>query len=137
MSAKCPLCTRPSELRFPENIRREQIDSFTYASRKRPELMHYAYYECPSCRHLFAIDDVDLGELFGNYRDAGYDSILESGYAARTYARAVVARVGRPSGSLIDVGCGDGAFLRIRSHSSRVLSADRSRPDAVLEVEVC
>lgn len=112
MRPECPLCSRVSELRFPENIRREQIDAFTYASRKRPELMHYAYYECASCRHLFAIDDIDLGELFGNYRDADYDSVVESGYAARTYASAVAARVGRTSGSLLDVGCGDGAFLQ-------------------------
>lgn len=111
MTAECPLCSRPSELRFPENIRREEIGSFTYASRKRPELMHYAYFECPACRHLFAIENVDLGELFDNYRAADYDSAVESRYAAKTYARAVAARVGRTGGSLLDVGCGDGAFL--------------------------
>ncbi len=112
MTAECPICSRPSELRFQENIRREEIDAFTYASRKRPELMHYAYYECSACRHLFAIEDVELGELFGSYRDADYDSAMESAYAARTYARAVAASVRRPSGSLLDIGCGDGAFLR-------------------------
>lgn len=112
MMAACPLCERTSRLRFPESIRREEMNAFTYASRKRPELMHYAYYECTDCRHLFSIDDVDLPELFGNYRDADYDSAVEASFAARTYARAVSATIGRTSGSLLDVGCGDGAFLK-------------------------
>ncbi len=111
MMADCPLCGQNVAIRFPENIRREEIGPYTYASRKRPELMHYGYYECVDCCHLFAIDEVDAAELVDNYRNAGYDSAVESRYAARTYARVVERKVGKSSRSLLDVGCGDGAFL--------------------------
>jgi SAM-dependent methyltransferase len=111
MRADCPLCGESSRLRFPENIRREEIGPYTYASRKKPELMHYGYYECLNCKHLFAIDEVDAEELAENYRAASFDSAVESRFAARTYAKIVRRVVGVSNGSLLDVGCGDGAFL--------------------------
>jgi len=59
----CPACLSIGELKYPEKIESVLFNELTYASRKRPELMHYDLYECELCKTLFTNRNVNLSEL--------------------------------------------------------------------------
>lgn len=106
----CPLCGTEAPVAYEEKINPSLVSEYTFASRKKPELMHYEYRECQDCRLLFVSQLPDVGELLTAYHQASFDSAIESRYAAATYADAL-AGVLRPGVSVLDVGCGDGTFL--------------------------
>jgi SAM-dependent methyltransferase len=107
----CPACLTSGKLKYPEKIEDKLFNELTFASRKRPELMHYALFECDKCKSLFTNRDVNLEELLGNYENAEYDSNLEAKYAARTYVKYLKRALPGFKGSVLDIGAGDGAFL--------------------------
>lgn len=111
----CPLCaTKAQSTLFAEsNVRAEELDQFAFASRKLPEYMHGRLLECSHCDMLYSSPALDPGVLADCYRDADFDSGLESEYAARTYARLLEPiRPALPKPlSVLDIGCGDGTFL--------------------------
>ena len=107
----CPACLSTGTIKYPEKIENNLFNDLTFASRKRPELMHYALFECDNCRSLFTNRDVNLEELLGNYENAEYDSNLEAKYAARTYVKYLKIAIPGFKGSVLDIGAGDGAFL--------------------------
>lgn len=111
MIENCPACLGTGELKYSEKIDLNLFNSTTYASRKRPELMHYALFECGKCKTLFTNRDVNLDELLKNYDEAGYDSSYEAFFAAETYVSLICKYLPNFSGSVLDVGAGDGAFL--------------------------
>jgi len=100
---------------YEERFDPARLDRFAFAARKVPELMHWQLVECPVCDLLFASPAPNPGGLAAAYRDAGYDSAEEARYAAETYGellREVVPRL--PAvGGVLDVGAGNGAFLRV------------------------
>ena len=106
----CFICGHVAGVAYPEKIEESQISEFTYASRKRPELMHYEYRECLDCALLFSSNLPTTDNLLDAYHEASFDSPVESQYAARTYANELGAIL-RPGISVLDVGCGDGTFL--------------------------
>ena len=110
-SEYCPACLAIGYLKYPEKIEDNLFNDLTFASRKRPELMHYALFECQSCKTLFTNRDVNLSELLKNYENAEYDSNIEAQFAARTYVKYLVKALPRFKGSVLDIGAGDGAFL--------------------------
>ena len=111
----CPLCgTKLESSLFAEsNVRAEELDQFAFASRKLPEYMHGRLLECGNCDLLYSSPALDPSVLADCYRDANFDSGLESEYAARTYAQlleGMMLSLPRPL-SVLDIGCGDGTFL--------------------------
>jgi SAM-dependent methyltransferase len=113
LEAKCPACSSNGKLKFKEKIEDKLFNELTFASRKRPELMHYDLFECENCYSLFTKRDVDLSNLLKNYEIAEYDSNTEAKFAARTYVTTL--RKALPplfKGSVLDIGAGDGAFLK-------------------------
>ena len=106
----CPICETHAPVAYEEKIDPSLMSEYTFASRKRPELMHYEYRECQSCHLLFTSQLPDTGDLLDAYHDAAFDSATESEYAARTYARALDGTIGQGM-AVLDVGCGDGTFL--------------------------
>ena len=106
----CPICETHAPVAYEEKIDPSLMSEYTFASRKRPELMHYEYRECQSCHLLFTSQLPDARDLLSAYHDASFDSATESEYAARTYARALHGIL-RPGMNVLDVGCGDGTFL--------------------------
>jgi len=90
-----------------------RVTSSSFASRKRPELMHWTMAGCEQCDLLFATNPPDLDHLRSAYADASFDAGRESKAAAATYVRLVDRALGQDvrSHRLLDVGCGDGAFL--------------------------
>ena len=112
MARLCPACGGIGKERFATNIAEEKISPFSYSSRKRPELMHYALMECQSCRTLFVEKVPDLDELIENYVVASFDSRIESEYAAKTYGKYLNRLDLIRNRRILDIGCGDGTFLK-------------------------
>ena len=112
----CPVCGSEAATVFAEqSIDPAALDGFAFASRKRPEYMHYRLVACPVCDLIYASPAPGPETLAGAYVTAAYDSSEESRWAARTYRsllRPVLATLGMTGlGSALDIGAGDGAFL--------------------------
>jgi len=112
LARPCPACGGIGKEKFSANIEEEKISPFSYSSRKRPELMHYALMECQSCRTLFVEKVPDLDELIENYVVASFDSRIESEYAAKTYGKYLNRLDLIRNRRILDIGCGDGTFLK-------------------------
>ena len=112
MARLCPACGGIGKEKFSANIEEEKISPFSYSSRKRPELMHYALMECQTCRTLFVEKVPDLDELIENYVVASFDSRIESEYAAKTYGKYLNRLDLIRNRRILDIGCGDGTFLK-------------------------
>ena len=108
----CIVCGSVCEVAYAEKVSEESMNDFTYSSRKIPELMHYEYQECKSCQLLFTSDTPEHSELIKAYEVAAYDSAVESHLAAKTYLKKLQKMIGTRISSILDVGCGDGAFLQ-------------------------
>ena len=112
----CPICGSADESHVFADAHFDlaSLDEFAFASRKVPEYMHYRLITCPVCDLLYASPAPSLEALARAYRDAGFDSGEEARYASRTYAGylpAIIRRLPDKDGA-IDIGTGDGAFLR-------------------------
>jgi SAM-dependent methyltransferase len=110
-SQHCPACLSIGSLKYAEKIENELFNELTFASRKRPELMHYDLFECENCKTLFTNRNVNLKELLNNYENAEYDSNIEAKFAAKTYVKYLTKALPSFQGSVLDIGAGDGAFL--------------------------
>src|SRR5450759_85113 len=108
---RCMICGAEGRLAYEANIDPAMMSEFTYSSRKMPELMHYAYFECESCKLLFAADLPKREELLAEYEAAAFDATTESRFAAQAYLRALRPILDTQVNSVLDVGCGDGEFL--------------------------
>lgn len=111
----CPVCgSTDDSLVFAEsNYDEDRLNSYSFASRKMPELMHYRLVRCRSCGLLYASPAPRSDDLKAAYNDASFDSAVESADASRTYVkqlRAVLPKLPDLAGAL-DIGAGDGAFL--------------------------
>jgi hypothetical protein len=112
----CPICGSADESNVYSDAHFDmaRLDEFAFTSRKIPEYMHYRLIVCPVCDSLYASPAPSLEALARAYRDAGFDSGEEARYASRIYAGylpAIIRRFPDKDGA-IDVGTGDGAFLR-------------------------
>src|SRR5580658_10073754 len=111
----CPLCASQanSTLFAESNVRAGELDQFAFASRKLPEYMHARLLTCSTCDMLYASPALDPSVLADCYRDADFDSGVESEFAAKTYARVLCPLLPRLPQPLValDIGCGDGTFL--------------------------
>ena len=112
----CPVCGTANEDRVLHEARRvdARLGSFAFASRKPPELMHWRLLECAVCDTVYASPAPAPDAVAAAYATAEFDTPVEAGHAAATYARELdklldgrVARRGA-----LDIGTGDGALLR-------------------------
>lgn len=112
----CPVCGASDSAVFAAaNFDFDRLDDFAFASRKRPEYMHYQLNECRGCDVLFASPLPQGEQLQAAYESAAFDSAPEAAWAAQRYAaildRHVLPRLGERDGA-VDIGTGDGVFLK-------------------------
>ncbi len=112
----CPLCGSGDDSRqwFGANVDPSRLDDFSFASRKAPEGMHHRMVCCPDCDLLYATPAPEPDWLEASYRAASFDAAEASQYAAASYAGElgrITANLPR-LGKALDIGTGDGAFLR-------------------------
>jgi SAM-dependent methyltransferase len=111
----CPICgTNSNAVEFaPANFDLSRLDTFAFASRKRPEFMHYRLVECRTCDVLYANPAPSPDALVNAYAGASFNASNESEYAAKTYGNYLgryLPDMPDRNGAL-DIGTGDGAFL--------------------------
>jgi SAM-dependent methyltransferase len=123
--------TAESRVYAEANLDPAKIGAFSFASRKMPEYMHPRLLECKACDLLYASPAATPESLASAYGEAGFDGGETSAYAARTYGR-LLARFAhrlRRRDAALDVGAGDGAFLRelLRAGFRNVVGIEPSR----------
>ncbi len=110
---KCFLCGRELQLFKKENYDRQKLGDFAFASRKIPEYMHWALYECKECRILCSVCPIEKDEIFKKYGNASYDSNNEANDASHTYIHYLKKYLpGFPRGKALDIGTGNGSYLK-------------------------
>ena len=111
----CPVCHSTAAREFaPANVDLSRLDAFAYASRKRPEFMHFRLVICETCELLYSTPAPAQRAIEVAYDGAAFDAVEESRYAAATYGSflpKIVRQLPDRAGAL-DIGTGDGAFLR-------------------------
>lgn len=111
----CAACnsTDVSTVFAESNYDEKQLNAFSFASRKIPELMHYRLILCPTCNLLYASPAPKVEYLEEAYESAHYDSKQEARYAANTYSQylAKYTKFLPDLKDALDIGTGDGAFL--------------------------
>lgn len=111
----CPVCasTDDSDVFAESTIDEERLSGLSFASRKTPEYMHHRYVRCPVCALIYVSPAPPADAVMEAYQQAEFDATDESALAARTYAKLLdaVPAATRASGTLVDIGAADGAFL--------------------------
>jgi 2-polyprenyl-3-methyl-5-hydroxy-6-metoxy-1,4-benzoquinol methylase len=110
----CPLCGGDDAKTLVEATLDEgKLTASAFASRKVPEYMHSRMVECNMCGMLYANPVLRQEALAAAYKDASFDSGVESKLAALSYRALLEPHLGAlPSRtSALDIGAGDGAFV--------------------------
>ena len=111
----CPVCrsTDDSDVFAPERLDAGALDSYAFASRKRPEHMRLRLVSCPVCDLVYASPVPAPEALARAYEEAAFDSAIEAGFAARTYSGALAPLIEDlpDRHGALDIGTGEGAFL--------------------------
>jgi SAM-dependent methyltransferase len=102
----------PATLSAEARLDPARLDGYAFASRKAPELMHHRLWVCQGCGLLYANPAPPAAQLAREYDQALFDSGREAAYAARTYALHLARLQGLDRRGALDIGTGDGAFLR-------------------------
>lgn len=110
------LCTSEDDrVLFPEKIDWSSLSGYEFSARRRRTIQHYRIVRCNACglvRSDPVLSDEDLASL---YRRSEFLYPRESRFAARTYASLVTRHFGmfpsRERIRLLEIGCGNGAFL--------------------------
>jgi SAM-dependent methyltransferase len=110
----CPLCGGDdAKVLVEATLDEDKLTASAFASRKVPEYMHSRMVECNLCGMLYANPVLRQEDLADAYKDASFDSGVESRLAAVTYRALLEPHLGAlPSlTSALDIGAGDGAFV--------------------------
>ena len=114
----CPICQTSAKdaLIFQkENINKNRISKFSYASRKEPEYMCHQLVSCRECDLVFASSPPEQDELAQAYHVAAYDSSSEASDAAKSYIKAMQPILGKleHKNKVLEIGSGTGVFLEL------------------------
>jgi SAM-dependent methyltransferase len=113
---RCPGCGSEddSQVLCEARLDHDRLGDFAYASRKVPEYMHHRLVACPRCQLVYASPAPLAEALDVAYRDAAYDSGEEAEYASDTYGDLLGSVMPElpDRGGALDIGAGNGAFLR-------------------------
>ena len=112
----CPVCKssyESSSIFLKENIDEAKINSFSYASRKDPELMNYELSRCNKCDLIFTGYPPTESNLSANYHEASFNSSKEAKDASDAYGFAFsdLFNALKNKRNALEIGTGTGTFL--------------------------
>src|ERR1700733_12219438 len=110
----CPLCGGDdAKVLVEATIDEHKLTASAFASRKVPEYMHSRMVEWNLCGMLYANPVLRQEDLAEAYKEASFDSGVESRLAAVTYRVLLEPHLNAlPSRtSALDIGAGDGTFV--------------------------
>ena len=110
MQRPCPICQKnSSHLHLEENFQPENLNAYSFASRKEPEPFHLRLYLCKNCDLIYANPILSQKMVEEEYKNSAFDSNIEAAYAAKTYAKYLPQK--SSINSALDIGTGGGEFL--------------------------
>ena len=136
----CAICgtDRWDRLLYPESLGDQAATAQRFSARRTPDRVHYRIVRCGHCGLIRSDPILSADALLTLYRGSHFDHPVESQFAAETYARYAAAVLDElpDRDSLLEIGCGNGAFLqcalRLRESQRRAgrasLAADRAAP---------
>ena len=106
----CPLCGGEScDLHLEENFQPQNLNAYSFASRKEPEPFHLRLFLCKKCDLIYANPAFTRDTIEQEYEKAAFDSNIEASYAAKTYSKYLPEK--NLIKSALDIGAGGGEFL--------------------------
>ena len=107
---RCSICNDGSQNLYLEgNFKQQHLNEFSFASRKEPEDFHLSFHLCKNCDLLYVNPALENEVIDAQYEGASFDSSIEAGYAAKTYAQYLPQK--SAINSALDIGTGGGEFL--------------------------
>jgi len=111
----CAIChsDRWDRLLYPESLGERAATAERFSARRTPDRVHYRVVRCGRCGLLRSDPILSEEVLLSLYQGSHFDHPLESRFAAESYARCVAALLPLlpDRDLLVEIGCGDGAFL--------------------------
>jgi SAM-dependent methyltransferase len=113
---RCAICGtegNASEL-YPANFDLDAFNPAVFSARRMPDRVHYRMVKCLECGLVRSDPVADSGALAQLYAQSSFDYGEEVENLNRTYARylAELDRYGVRKDSLLEIGCGNGFFLK-------------------------
>ncbi|WP_300369648.1 class I SAM-dependent methyltransferase [Brachyspira sp.] len=116
----CPLCKNTNTALYAKsNYDINNINEYSFSSRKNPEYMHYTLMKCKDCDLLYSVDIVNKEKFYDMYAKAGFDSKNEANFASKTYIeyfnkfyKQTHTGGGYTIDLAMDIGTGEGSFLK-------------------------
>lgn len=106
----CPLCSGEScDLYLEENFQLQNLNAYSFSSRKEPEPFHLRLFLCKKCDLIYANPAFTRETVEQEYEKAAFDSNIEASYAAKTYSKYLPQK--NLIKSALDIGAGGGEFL--------------------------
>ncbi|MEC7488693.1 MAG: class I SAM-dependent methyltransferase [Pseudomonadota bacterium] len=110
----CALCGPDVSHRekFAERLPQEEI---SFSCRRAPNRIHYRVVECEKCRLVFSNPIYHESQIIAGYQNAEYIQEEQTSHYLVAYREELtrVLDLAGKVGSLLEIGCGDGYFLRV------------------------
>lgn len=114
--SRCAICgtfANAQEL-YPAHFDESSFNPEIFSARRQPDRIHYRFVRCLSCGLVRADPVAEANTLTGLYAQSNfnYDSLIPS--LVKTYLRYLnkLTRYNLHNGSLLEIGCGNGFFLK-------------------------
>lgn len=121
---------------FPERLNAQVLEA-AFSARRRPDNTHYRIVRCGKCGLVRSNPIFEEKTLNNLYRKSGFTYPFEASDAALTYKALLVRALDRtvPSGAkgnnLLEIGCGNGAFLELAAAMGFEVKGVEPSSDAV------
>jgi SAM-dependent methyltransferase len=130
---RCAICDTEGNAReiYPATLSENDFTSSVFSARRRPDRIHYRIVRCNDCGLIRSDPVADCDLLNRLDTESHFDYEQETSNLAHTYGRALagLSRFGMRHGSLLEIGCGNGFFLReaLRQGMREVAGVEPSR----------
>jgi len=114
-SRNCPICNS-NKFKFflKEKIDLNLLNNFSFASRKNPEFLRHQLVKCLKCNLIYTNKPMKQEIINSLYSSADFNSSIYAEQATKAYIyglRSVISNLNLKS-HILDVGCGEGSFLK-------------------------
>ena len=110
----CPICKTYNKHKvfLKENIKNNEINKFSFSSRKIPEFMNFELVKCKNCSLIFANKVPNFKEIKKLYNETSYVSKQDALDASKTYFKYLKKYLKtKERNNALEIGTGNGIFL--------------------------